>query len=76
MSGFFEDEKGNKSSKRLLQFVSSISGIILAFFCVFMAFSNGKDDIGTNMVYLITGLVGLGVAGGVGVAMSNKGQKS
>ena len=76
MSGFLTDGEGNKSSKRLLQVVSTLSGIALGFVVSILALTRGEPDIGSNMVLLISMLVGAGIGGGVGTALSNKGERS
>ena len=76
MSGYLTDSEGNKSSKRLLQVVSTISGIVLGFIVSLYAISKGLPDIGSNQVFLIGTLVGAGIGGGVGTAFSNKAEKS
>jgi len=76
MSGFLEDENGNKSSKRLLQSVSTGAGILLAYIVTVYSISTGQGDIGSNTTLLVSMLVGAGIGGGVGTALSNKGSKS
>ena len=76
MSGYLTDAEGNKSSKRLLQILSTISGIALGFIVSLYAISKGQPDIGSNMVLLIGMLVGAGIGGGAATAFSNKGQNS
>jgi hypothetical protein len=67
MSGFLTDGEGNKSSKRLLQILSTISGIVLGFIVSLYSISQGQADIGSNMMLLIGTLVGAGIGGGVGI---------
>jgi hypothetical protein len=75
MSGYFTDAEGNKSSKRLIQFIVAMSGTLIALVTSIVATYRG-GDIGSNVVMLVTGMVGSAVAGGAAVAFSNKGQKS
>ena len=76
MSGYLTDEAGNKSSKRLLQTISTISGIILGFIVSLYAISKGLPDIGSNQMLLIGSMIGAGIGGGIGTAFSNKKQNS
>ncbi len=74
MNGYLTDSNGNKSSKRLLQVITTLSGIVLSYIVCIMALVRGNQDIGSNAVFLISMLVGAGIAGGVGTAFANKGE--
>lgn len=73
--GFFQDAEGNKSSKRLIQFLTAMTGIIIASITTIVA-TYRDGDIGSNTALLITGMIGSAVAGGAATAFSNKGKKS
>lgn len=76
MAGYLEDKDGNKSSKRLNQTIIVFGGLFIGIFSIVMANLKTQPDniidIGPNIMYLIIGLVGLGVGAGVGTAFSNK----
>ncbi len=75
-SGYLRDAEGNKSSKRLNQSLAVWGGIGIAVFAVgsgvYQAIPNALVDIGSNIMYLVLGLVSIGVTGGVGTAFSNR----
>ncbi len=75
MSGFFENADGNKSSKRLIQFIVAIIGSIIGGAAGIIATINGVD-VGTNTVYLVGTMVGAAIGGGAAVSFSNKSEKS
>ena len=73
--GYLTDADGNKSSKRLLQVITTISGVVLGYIVTIFAIAKGNVDIGSNTVFLIGSMIGAGIGGGIGTAFANKGQK-
>ena len=78
--GFFTDEKGNKSSKRLNAFIVTVSGVCCTIMALVLAVGSTEDgnvvDIGVNMTNLIIWMLGIGVSGGaLGAAAEKMGKK-
>lgn len=74
--GFLRAENGNKSSERLNQTIVVWGGVGIALFAIGMAYtnaiSNAVVDIGMNIVYLVLGMIGLGIGGKVGTSFANR----
>jgi high-affinity Fe2+/Pb2+ permease len=62
MAGLLEKE-GKTSSSRLMSLSVVFGGLAIAFFAIAAVIYKGGNDIGTGIVSLVLGLVGLGLTG-------------